>query len=241
MSEEYDLLEKYPNQQLSEVVCEIRFPNKLEIECHRDLFYNKVKDAYPSIIAPKPTLKPGQEITFTPYRFDNEEGTAGVMLSLNKFSYFEKEYRGHKKFIEEFMRLANILSELYVLGKLNRVGWRYINVIPFVREEGIVPLQNFLDIEINAKPITNRFENISLVFTSRVEDGSITTRIEPIIRTNDKQEALLLDFDFAMAQDLDFSKLGTYVDNAHSHTRTLFEGFITDSYRKFLRGGGEVI
>ena len=135
------------------------------------------------------------------------------------------------------MRLASLLGETYSISKIDRLGWRYINLIPFTREDGIVPLKRFLTVSLNVpNGMSEKFENLSMVFISKVAGGSITTKIESAMRGDKQQEALVLDFDFAMTANLNFSKLGDSVKTAHEHTRTLFESLITDQYRQYLRG-----
>ncbi len=75
-----------------------------------------------------------------------------------------------------------------------------------------------------------------MVLISKVPDGTITTRIESIIRSEDQQEALLLDFDFALTEKIAFSKINSCVIMAHEQTRAIFENLITDDYRQYLRG-----
>ena len=176
-------------------------------------------------------------MSLEPYRFENEKKSAGVMLAINKFSFYEKKYKGHKQFIREFKRLTKILGETYSLTKLDRIGWRYVNLIPFGREDGIVPLERFLHIAVKVpKGISDRFENFSIVLISKTAYGSVTTKIEPAMRADGGQEALVLDFDFAMTENLAFSKLSSLVIKAHGKTRLLFESLITDNYREYLRG-----
>ncbi len=227
--------EVYPNSPLIEVVCEIRFPGDLAIECKRDIFYDKIKDAYPNILVPQ--VRPGVVLPCEPYRFEREDHAAGIMLSINKFSFYLKKYEGHENFIKEFKRLAEILGTAYSVDKLNRIGWRYINLIPYTRKDGIVPLNRFLNIAISTPGRAwERLENLSFVLVSRVTNGSITTKIESVRRKDAQEEALVLDFDFAMTEGLSFSKLGKYVKISHEHTRALFEELITDEYRQYLRG-----
>jgi uncharacterized protein (TIGR04255 family) len=231
MPKKYNISEVYPNSPLVEVVCEIRFPGELAIECRRDEFYEKIRDKYPRIMVPK-----GGNGS-APYRFENKSQTTEVMLALNRFSFHDKKYSGHKRFIKEFIDLVKTLCKTYSLKKLVRVGWRYINVIPYTREDGIVPLQRFISVNINLpEGVSDQFENLSMVFISKVPDGTITTRIESIIRSDDQQEALLLDFDFALTEKLEFSRINSCVSKAHEQTRALFESLITDDYRQYLRG-----
>ncbi|MHC4394668.1 MAG: TIGR04255 family protein [Planctomycetota bacterium] len=231
----FELAEVYPNQPLIEVVCEARFPADMAIECRKDLFHAKIKNKYSEILVPK--VQVGKVMPFEVYRFEKKDCSVGIMLAINKFSFYEKKYKGHKKFIREFMRLARLLGETYSISKINRLGWRYINLIPFTREDGVVPLQRFLTVSLNVpNGMSERFENLSMVFISKVTGGSITTKIESVMRGDQQQEALVLDFDFAMTGNLNFSKLGDYIKTAHEHTRALFESLITDQYRQYLRG-----
>lgn len=225
----------YPNSPLIEVVCEVRFPADMAIECRKDLFHAKIKNKYSEILVPQ--VQAGKAMPLEAYRFEKKDRSAGVMLAINKFSFYEKKYEEHKKFIKEFMRLAYLFGETYSISKIDRLGWRYINLIPFTREDGLVPLQRFLTVSLNVpNGVSERFENLSMVFISKVPDGSITTKIESAVRGDRQQEALVLDFDFAMTENLHFSKLGDYVIIAHEHTRAIFESLITDQYRQYLKG-----
>ncbi len=227
--------EVYPNSPLIKVVCEIRFPGDMAIECKKHEFHAKINDHYPEILVPQ--VQVGAAMPPEAYRFEKEDKSAGVMLAINRFNFYVKKYEGHKEFIKEFKRLTQILGQTYSISKLDRVGWRYINLIPYSREDGIVPLGRFLSISVNVpEGVSNRFENLSMVLISKVGDGSITTKIESVLRTDRQQEALVLDFDFAMTEKLVFSKLDGYVKTAHEHTRTLFENLVTNEYRQYLRG-----
>ena len=235
VAKKIELDEVYPNSPLIEVVCEVRFPGDMAIECRKDLYYAKIKDKYSEILVPQ--VQPGKAMPFEAYRFEKKDRSAGVMLAINRFSFYEKKYERHKKFIREFMKLARLLGETYSISKIDRLGWRYINLIPFTREDGLVPLQRFLTVSLNVpNGVSERFENLNMVFISKVGDGSITTKIESVVRGGRQEEALVLDFDFAMTENLHFSKLGDYVIIAHEYTRELFENLITDQYRRYLQG-----
>jgi uncharacterized protein (TIGR04255 family) len=235
MQTRYNISEVYPNSPLVEVVCEIRFPADLAIECKRDEFYNRIKKTYPTIWLSK--NENSAIPSLTPFRFDNATQTAGILMGIDRFAFFEKHYKGHKTFTKEFVSLSKSLKETYALKNIQRLGWRYINVIPFTREDGILPLHRFINLDIKLPDcIPDQFENFNFVFMSKVSGGTITSRIESIIRAEDQQEALLMDFDFAMNDKIVFSKLNSHVNKAHEQTRIIFENLITDEYRQYLRG-----
>ena len=112
-----------------------------------------------------------------------------------------------------------------------------MNIIPFTRESGIIPLKTYLNIEIKLpEVIPPAFKAASLIFVSQLEKGSITTRIEPVMSPDQTQEALMLDFDYAKEADLNYKNLDAFLEESHKHTKALFEGLVTENYRKIMRG-----
>jgi len=117
------------------------------------------------------------------------------------------------------------------------LGWRYINIIPFVRENDFIPLERFLNIGIKLPNTMNEnYSNVNIGFVTKIDNNTISTRVESLIDTIKKQEALLLDLDFNMTKKLDYSKINEYLENAHLKTRELFEQIITNDYRNYLKG-----
>ena len=227
--------DRYKNAPLVETVFEIRFPEEPAIECNRDKFYKKIRDVYSKVLIPKSFE--GRAIALEPYKFEREDGTNGIMFSINKMAVYCKKYEGFELFKKETMRIFSIFGELFKIQKLNRTGLRYINIIPFTREKNIIPIKNYLNIKIDLpKSIPTDFENLNIIFVSQTEEGSITTRIEPAISHDQTQEAILLDFDYAKKENLDFSSIDKYLDESHQHTKYLFEELITDDYKKVMRG-----
>lgn len=235
MAKKIDIFEIYPNSPLIEVVCEIRFHRELSIECQRNKFYEKVKKNYPNILLSKTKIDSVQSLL--PYHFQKLDKSANMMISIDRFSYHENKYQGHKKFMNEFLRLVEILKKTYKLDRINRLGWRYVNVIPFVRKDAIIPLDQFLSIGLKVpKGVSDKFENFSFVFISKVNGGSVTTKIETVYRQEIQEEGILLDFDFAMTKGLNMSNLKKKIKDAHLQNRSLFENIITEKYRQYLRG-----
>ena len=46
----------------------------------------------------------------------------------------------------------------------------------------------------------------------------------------------MLDFDYAKDVDLNYKNFDAYLEESHKHTKALFEGLVTESYRKIMRG-----
>jgi uncharacterized protein (TIGR04255 family) len=155
----------YPNSPLVEVVFEIRFPGELRVECSRDIFYEEIRGDFPNVLVPP--VKDGGFPALEPYRFESEDKLAGMMIALNKFAYYARRYPGYGQFSKEVLRWATEFGKIYKITKLNRSGLRYINIIPFSRESGVIPINRFLKIRFDLPEVfPGNFENLSLVFIS---------------------------------------------------------------------------
>lgn len=218
-----NLNEVYLNSPLIEVVCELRFQRNLEIECRRNDYYGRIKEKYPNILVPY--LPPGGGApALLQYRFENVENDAGILLSIDKFSHYDKKYEGHKKFISEFLNSWKALLGTYEIQEPTRLGWRYINVIPFGREGGLVPLADFFNFQLDF-PNTNGadFENLDMTFVTRIKEGSITTKLQTASEPKTCHEVFILDIDFGMKENLSIKNIEKNVQQAHVEARALFE------------------
>jgi len=234
----FDPDELYPNQPLTDVAAEVRFCGDMQVECERHRFWDKIRDEYHAILVPY--AEAGKSPALQHYRFRNAESGQTVSVALNSFAYSEAKYRGHKKFIAEFVRLARLFSETYPkISKLSRIGWRYINLMTFSREEGLLPLSRIL--KFHADLPLKMFEHsssIDLTWASKLAGADVVLRLANVPRKEvPGQEALLLDIDYAVAaKDLSWDDVPDAVAKARVSGREIFESIISDSYRKYLRG-----
>jgi uncharacterized protein (TIGR04255 family) len=225
----------YSNSPLVEVVFEIRFPGEPRIECSRDIFYEKIRKDFPDVLVP--SIKAGGFPALEPYRFESTDKKSGMRIAINKFAYYVREYKGYAQFKKDVLKWISDFGQVYRIRKLNRSGLRYINIIPFSRESGLIPVNRFLKVSMDLPEVfPKNFENLSLVFISKTGGGAITTKIESIISIDQSHEAILLDFDYAKDKDLSISSVEEYIEESHAHTKRVFEELITDGYRGFLKG-----
>ena len=230
--------EVYPNSPLVEVVCELRFPGDLEIECRRHLFQQRIRERYPHLLVPQ--VQPGAHFGMVPYRFENTSRKQGMSLAINRFAYYVREYGGHTGFFDELFRLTDLLRDVFpTINELTRLGWRYVNIIPIVRENGCIALERFFQVNLTLpSPLSGKIADVDYAIVAPVEENqSLTTRIRSLVSAEQPhQEAVLLDFDFAFTQGLNIESLRDCVTQARAYARTAFETLITGSYRQFLRG-----
>ena len=230
--------EVYPNAPLVEVVCEIRFGGELTIEARRHAFRERIRAAYPQLLVPKLGTD-DRPLLLQHYRFRSDDGERTVLLAPNSFGFSVTRYQGHRAFFAEYMQLHKVFEETFPeITNVNRVGWRYVNIIPFVRADGLIPLDDFLRLDLRLpEQMPNRYEKLDLRFTAlKTNHDSVIMRLASVQKgTGD--EGLLLDLDYGTKGDaLRLKDVKRHLSDGHDHCKTLFENLITDSYRQYLRG-----
>ncbi|MEZ5564066.1 MAG: TIGR04255 family protein [Gammaproteobacteria bacterium] len=230
--------EIYPNSPLVNVTCEITFPGNPAVECRRDTFWKKIRTRYPNFLVPAAEV--GKPVALQPYRFQNPESGRTVSVALNSFALTETKILRHKFFIAEFTRLSKAFHSCFRdIDTVTRIGWRYINVIPFSRENGVVPVKQFLraSAELNGDMLESA-RTFDVRASRDIGSATVIVRLAVIGREGEgQQEALLLDIDYGCEKEkLRFAEAVKWVSAARSHNRRFFEDVITDDYREYLRG-----
>lgn len=234
----------YPNQHLVEVATEVRFRGDLSVEQARSEFQRKIFSDYPVLKAPNALQ--GVAPSLQPYRFETEAGHAGVQLSINSISYFAKAYQGCDEFLDAVNKATVAFFELIEHIDATRVGWRYINAIPFTREEnGLLPLKRFFkENEIFGSALTLDLEQVNYSAVNSLEDCQLNVKIvtsTDVARAD--EEVIILDIDafktFSPTTVMDNTDMLSAIRHTHDIARSVFENLITDNYREFLKGGND--
>ena len=226
---------KYEYSPLVEVIFEVRFPGEPAVECHRDRFFNEIRDDFPTVWVPH--VEPGKPLSMQPYHFKTNDGSESVMVAINRFAYSARRYEGFEAFRPHALSLVKKFCGKYGIKKLSRTGLRYVNVIPFLRSDDLVPWTKYFTVNL-AMPESSMKEvsNVALVLESRSATGKMTTRIACGKSEDETQEVFILDFDFSKTKALDVSKIPQYLDESHEHTKKVFEGVVSESYKAVMRG-----
>jgi uncharacterized protein (TIGR04255 family) len=225
----------YPHQPLVEAVFEIQFPANPAIECHRDDFYEMVKSEYSEINVPK--VKDGEAPALAFYSFEKPDKTACILIKLNTLVFSIKKYTGYNEFRSEVLKVFTPFVKHFKINKIKKTGLRYVNIIKFIRDGQILPLTEYLNINLGTPlPLdSNKLGALDLVLGTVIGEGGITTKIQSINAKDGSHEAFLLDFDFIkVGTDLSSDKIKDYIDESHGVTKAVFESLITDGYRKYI-------
>jgi len=173
------------------------------------------------------------------YKFENTSKDARVLLSINRLAISSSKYIGFADFRMNIIEVMKCFRKAYkVIDKLTRVGLRYQNIIKFVREEGTVPIERYLNLNLKLPDaIPGKYMFFETAFVSKTEGGTITTKLQPMMAKDGSHEALLLDFDHAMeGGELRIGNYDLYLKESHEYTKKMFEQLITEEYKRYLRG-----
>lgn len=224
----------YPNAPLFEAVFEIRFPGEPAVECRRDEFFALARGEFPMVWVPP--LGVGQFPALSSYHFRSADEKSSLMIAINRFAYSTQIYAGFASFKRETMKYMTSFVEKFGLQKLNRAGLRYVNIIPFNREQGLLPIERYFQFHVEVPPAKpSQVSNLSLGYSVPRNDGSLTIRIE-CVTSPDQRPAFLLDFDYAKEKELTVDHLEKYLDESHQETKLFFETIVTDEYRDYMKG-----
>ena len=223
--------ELYKNAPLVESVFEIRFPPELSIETKKDEFYNKIKIEFPEINLPLVTDQ--EPYALKTYLFRDNKRERGVAYSVNKFSYHCYKYYGFAKFKEESLKYLTMFCEHFNVNSLDRTGLRYVNHIPIVTEEGVIPIERYINFGYKLpNSIPERYNLLHTVIFVKLGIGNLRVLIQYLKRPDPMQtEIILLDFDYFLEEKLLVSNIETYIDESHKHTKKIFEDLTTEEYK----------
>ena len=180
------------------------------------------------------------------YRFEAPGGACGVQISVNSFSVYAREYPGFEDFYAETERLLKTFLELIGAVNVTRIGWRYINAIPFPLEDEYLPFRKvFHPQPWLLSALDGQWKAYALV--ARMPFNKVMANLRLAAGTDDnpsKSETLIYDIDAFSTFDpcleqTSLKRCVSEIRKAHDAAREIFEQSINDDYRVFLKGSTE--
>ncbi len=224
----------YKNSPLVESVFEIRFPPELAIECRKDEYYNKIRNEFPEVNLPLADTP--EPYPLKNYLFRDSRREKGIQFSVNKCSFHRYKYSGFAEFKEQALRYLRMFAEKFGIEVLHRTGLRYVNHIPILREDGVIPLGKYLNFGYRMpKSIPEQYDFLHTVLFAKIGDGALRMLIQYKRLPDEMQtEVIALDFDYFYEGNLHFSEIETYMNESHKYTKKIFEDLVTDHYRRIM-------
>lgn len=228
--------EIYPKAPLVEVVFELRFPGEPAVECHRDELFQFVRKSMPLVRVPEATSP--EHFKFRTYQYASEDSAFTVMSGINLLLYSSKRYSGYADFTSQLVPIFKFFTQRFKLGPLRRFGFRYINAIPFTRDEnGAIPVSKYFRSKFSLSPdIADGMEQCSISVVQKVGPGQVITKVEGLRKPGSGEEAFMLDIDYFRTGDIKAADFESYLEEGHVGAKHFFESIISDQYRDFLRG-----
>ena len=224
---------------LVEAVFEIRFPAELSIECKKDIYYEKIRNKYPSIYVP--TITSPEPYPLKAYEFKNNGETEILRFSINRFSVHSYVYKDFSSFKERASKYSKLFCKMFKVTELRRTGLRYINHINLLPSpEEILPIDQVLTVGIKLpEAIPPNLEDINLQFRTKFDQGELRVLIRhERITGKAYEERIVLDLDYFLTKGLRSDDIDKYLDLSHANTKKVFEGLVAKSYKKKFEQGG---
>jgi uncharacterized protein (TIGR04255 family) len=231
--------ETFKNAPVVAVIFQLRFAGESVVEIARPRIQQALRPELPKLFVP--TCVPGEAPALQPYSLRAADESEAVDLAVNSFAYVSKRYQGFNGFRQSFEKFYRVFSQHVEIHSLHRVGLRYINHIPVLRESATaaIPLEDYVKVGFKLPsgiPGAN-LTQLDSTFTVRVDEGSLRLSLQfQKLDTPKQDEVLVLDFDFSLTEDLQVDRVPEYLTRAHEHTKRIFLEMIADKYLPVMKG-----
>lgn len=246
----------YDRAQLTEVICQLRFPTILAIGAKEPVdFQDAIRSAFPLYtatqdqLAPKivglgtanPRVEPQPPVTN--YRFTSKDGIWRLNLTSSFISLTTNAYPGWEDFGQHFDLPLASLIRIYQPAFFERIGLRYVNIFsrkaleledePWRNLFSPLYLGAMAEEEITEKQIRRCSVDMELDLdgSSRVKIHAGPGMVKPSAPNvpQDPEVKFVLDMDLSMAGQVDPRMAAAGLETLHAHSTPLFQGAITDT------------
>jgi len=250
---------RYKNNQIIEMVCQLRFSTILRLNSDSDellsKFQEKIKDNYPnykmideSVFDVKMDGQEKEIESITPqilrnniknHTFESADGKERINLTCNFISFSTRKYVSWKEFEEEFIKILDKFANIYGVKNFNRVGIRYINAFS-KHELGINEEESWKGyISDELIGLSIKYDNVK-VYNSKIEipfEDNIQMRILYGLGTKQKLDktslpVFIIDKDTYKLGNIEKSCVNDILKVLHKHNSEVFEQLIKEKLRE---------
>jgi uncharacterized protein (TIGR04255 family) len=244
----------YEKAPLSQVVCQLRFPQILRIESQPPAdFQDRIKSLFPLVERVLPQLPAnmppelaqmiGAQFAGAPnFMFQTEDKTSTINLVSNAISFKTTKYERWERYCELFIPALEALIDIYGPSFFERIGLRYINSID--REKLDIADTKWVELlrpEILGELSTPGFETMAVDLARNIRllspDGQSALFLQHgfIKRKSDPSTiAYRLDFDFYRDGKTEIRDARDTINHLNSMVGRAFRWCITDTLHNIL-------
>ncbi len=226
----------YKNAPLVNATFEARFHGDLAVESKRYQFQRSVKREFPKLFVPN--AAPGKAPALQHCQFRKDDESAIISLAVNSFAFGTSKYQGFKSFKADLEKVWKSFSRLFGIPTFTRVGLRYINHLPIIRDErGLIPLSKYAKdrIKIIKNVPTDKIQNLVIDVSSEMAGGVMRFLLQ-----NGTQiaglEVLILDLDFYRIGPVHKEERVRFIETAHNQIEKVFFDFISEEQEEIIKG-----
>lgn len=254
--------ENYPNAQLREVICQLRFPTILSINHVEPAdFQETIRDAFPQYVRQSETPMPKiaafgsqnarleQQPPITNYHFLSADKKWKLNLTRDFISLSTLQYTNWEEFARHLDRPLAAFIQLYKPAYFQRVGLRYFNAfsrqnlglehMPWNSLFSPAYLGALAEPDIREEQLLGGGCDMLLKLDSscvaKIHSGPGRLKNAPPHTVNDPEVKFIFDLDLSMSGNIACTLAAAGLETLHGHSTRIFEGAITDSLREALR------
>lgn len=249
----------YANNQLVEVICQLRFPTILTINSQEPAaFQEAIRDVFPKYSSrseqqpPKMVTVPGQPPRMempkpiTNYQFVSEDGLYRINLTQDFISLSCAHYRCWEDFARMMDKPLATFIQVYHPAYFERIGLRYVNAFsrlsldledtPF--KELLQPA--YLGLLSDEDMAEGAFTRCSQDVEARIPGGcTMKLHVGPGMlkrgaNAGDKEIKLIFDLDVSMNGNIPVNMAAASMQTAHMQAGSIFRDAITDTLHNAL-------
>ena len=227
----------YENNQLGEVICQLRFPEILSIETELPAkFQEAIRSVFPRYRLHKENGAEGQTSN---YQFSTEDGIWRINLTSKFISLSTSRYKCWEEFAAKLDRPLAAFIQVYQPACFDRVGLRYLNFIsrknldldgiPFKElfNPAYLGVLNFEDVPESTTSRCGVDAETAIRGGARLKlhagPGKVT-----ISGQSDNEIKFILDLDLYMSSKVPVNHSTGALQTLHSQAFGIFRGAITD-------------
>lgn len=214
------------NAPLREVICQVRFPQKLRIANEDPVaFQEAIGGRFPELEIEQPVLigplgheSPNVEIQPRIFRFKDRVENYSVSLAPDFFALVSKSYDDWAGFSDHLRFVSEAFQRVYSIDYATRIGLRYVNVLT-LENSGARSLQELISIVREELVVLLRLPEIENPYVVKQEirakvddDGDFTLRFG---LKDGTQDEYILDFDRYITGEVTIDDLLERCDRYH--------------------------
>ena len=246
---------QYPNHQLREVICQLRFPTILSINTTEPAdFQEMIRDTFPQYIRrqeavpPRPGAPAGEQATVTNYHFLSADGRWKLNLTRDFIALSTLQYTGWEDFARHLDRPLAAFIQLYKPAYFQRLGLRYLNLFSRKRlgledadwAELFSPayLGPLAEEDVREENVLSGGCDLLLKLDSscqgKIHAGLGRVKLNAPGAPEDPEVKFILDMDLSMLGNTPCTLAAPGLETLHGHGLRLFEGAIREPLRDAL-------